>query len=59
MKGRPITLYNERNNPCKGCQVRKLYCHGQCELYKKFDAENKSRRVNQMEIKEFERKFMR
>ena len=26
-------------NPCRGCQLRHNYCHGHCELYKAWQAE--------------------
>jgi len=29
--------------PCKGCQDRRIGCHGDCEKYREFHAENRKR----------------
>ncbi len=32
------------DNPCWGCNQRKVGCHGNCEAYADFDRENQRRR---------------
>jgi hypothetical protein len=33
-----ICNYDPREHPCRNCDKRHAFCHGECELYKEFNA---------------------
>ena len=37
-------MLNTNDSPCKGCPERNEECHGRCETYKQWSAENAANR---------------